>query len=64
MQTMANNGIDAHEAKYLALEEDYLRLKAEKQKSYYIVVYLSEKYGISVRAVYKIISRFKEQVQI
>lgn len=64
MQLMSDCGIDAKEIRYISMVEEYQRMKAEGLKGYYIVVHLAEKYNISVRGVYKIISRYKETIKL
>lgn len=56
------NGIDPKEVQYIPLVDEYKAMKAKRHKTCYIVYYLSDKYGISERSVYKIVKRFSKKV--
>lgn len=61
---MNENGIDTKDIQYIPMVEEYRRMKAKKHKVNYIVCYLSEKYDMSERGIYKIVKRFGERVKI
>lgn len=61
---MRKNSIDTGDVQYLALFEEYKRMKAKKHKVSYIVCFLSEKYDVTERGIYKIIKRFGERVKV
>lgn len=58
------NSIDPKEVHYLDMVEEYRLMKSKHHKTGYIVYYLSEKYGITERAIYKIVKRFSERVKL
>lgn len=63
--TMLNeNGIDPKEVQYLSLVDEYRSMKAKRHKTCYIVFFLSEKYHISERSVYKIVKRFSKRIKL
>lgn len=64
LQTVISRGVNIQDTKYLALFDEYNMMIKQNLKGYYIIVYLSEKYKISVRLVYKIIERMKSEVQL
>lgn len=61
---MKKNSIDIGDVQYLALFEEYKRMKAKKHKVSYIVCFLSDKYDVTERGIYKIIKRFGERVKV
>ena len=61
---MKKNSIDIGYVQYLALFEEYKRMKAKKHKVSYIVCFLSDKYDVTERGIYKIIKRFGERVKV
>lgn len=61
---MRKNSIDTGDVQYLALFEEYKRMKAKKHKVSYIVCFLSDKYDVTERGIYKIIKRFGERVKV
>jgi len=61
---MRENGIETSDVQYIYLYEDYKRMKAKKHKVSYIVCFLSEKYEITERGIYKIIKRFGERIKV
>lgn len=58
------NSIDPKEVQYLALVDEYKAMKAKRHKTCYIVYYLSDKYHLSERAVYKIVKRFSQRIKL
>lgn len=61
---MKKNSIDIGDVQYLALFEEYKRMKVKKHKVSYIVCFLSDKYDVTERGIYKIIKRFGERVKV
>lgn len=61
---MRKNSIEISDVQYLALFDEYKRMKAKKHKVSYIVCFLSEKYAITERGIYKIVKRFGERVKV
>lgn len=59
-----DNGIDTKDLNYLPMVEEFRKMKSKKHKVNYIVVYLSNKYGITERGIYKIVKRFGERVKV
>lgn len=59
-----DNGIDPKDLQYLPMVEEYRKMKSKKHKVNYIVCYLSEKYDITERGIYKIVKRFGERVRV
>ncbi len=51
-------GFKLEDLRYIELYSDYERMRKQGDKVTYIVSYLSEKYGVSERNIYKIIKRF------
>ena len=59
-----DNGIDTKDLNYLPMVEEFRKMKSKKHKVNYIVAYLSNKYGITGRGIYKIVKRFGERVKV
>lgn len=59
-----DNGIDTKDLNYLPMVEEFRKMKSKKHKVNYIVVYLSNKYDITERGIYKIVKRFGERVKV
>lgn len=57
LKTRHDCGIKADSYTYLPLYEDYKRLVSEGEKMTYIVAYLSEKYSVCERKVYKVLKQ-------
>lgn len=55
------SGVRLEDARYIDMYADYARMLADGNKVSYIVVVLSEKYGISERKVYSLIKRFQNE---
>lgn len=53
------SGVRLEDARYIDLYTDYSRMLGEGEKVSYIVVMLSEKYGVRERKVYSLIKRFQ-----
>lgn len=59
-----DNGIDTKDLNYLPMVEEFRKMKSKKHKVNNIVAYLSNKYGITERGIYKIVKRFGERVKV
>ena len=59
-----DNGIDTKDLQYLSMVEEFRRMKSKKHKVNYIVCFLSEKYDMSERGIYKIVKRFGERIKV
>lgn len=59
-----DNGIDPKDLQYIPMVEEYRKMKSKKHKVNYIVCYLSEKYDITERGIYKIVKRFGERIKV
>ena len=55
LQRLFNAGIRTSDCLYVDLFDDYTRMRAEGEKTTYIVAVLSDKYALSERKVYDII---------
>lgn len=61
---MNGNGIDPKDLQYLPMVEEFKKMKTKRHKVNYIVCFLSEKYNITERGVYKIVKRFGERIKL
>lgn len=52
-------GFKVGDSKYLELYADYARMHNQGEKITYIVMVLSERYGVSERKIYSIIKKFE-----
>lgn len=59
LKTMHKNGIKPKHYEFIKMFEDYKRMVANGDKITYIVTMLSSTYGISERAIYRIIELFE-----
>ena len=57
-------GIKPEDEKHIPLYKDYAKMLADGEKSTYIQLRLSEKYGICPRQVYSIYKRLNERISI
>lgn len=63
IRIMLECGLNIKDIEHLALYEQYCEMKKKKHKVIYIVNYLSEKYGLTERAIYKIVDRMEKRVK-
>lgn len=63
IRIMLECGLNIKDIEHLALYEQYCGMKKKKHKVSYIVNYLGEKYGLTERAVYKIVDRMEKRVK-
>ena len=61
---MNDNGIDTKDLQYLPMVEEFRKMKTKKHKVNYIVAFLSSKYEMSERGIYKIVKRFGERIKV
>lgn len=64
LQVMDNVSLDVGDVKYIPVYQDYIRLLQEGHKKTYIMQYLSGKYSIAERTIYRIIDKFSNTVNI
>lgn len=64
LKTLSENDIKISDVKHIELYAEYERMLSMRLKVTYIVEHLSERYGISVAQIYRIISRFKRTIKI
>ena len=60
MDTLDKIGISVQDSRHIPMYEDWLRLKTEGHKYFYIIRYLSQQYEISETSAYRIIRKFSE----
>lgn len=56
-------GIKIDDYKYLELYEEYVRMRESHYKTTYVVAFLSDKYKLCERKVYKVIKHFEDDCQ-
>ena len=59
LKRLHESGIRIDDYKYLGLYEEYVAMRKKNEKMTYCVAYLSDKYGLCERKVYKVISHFE-----
>lgn len=64
LKALSQNDIKTTDVKHLKLYSEYEAMIAESLKVTYIVEHLSDKYGVSVAQVYRIIRRFKRTIKV
>lgn len=62
LDVLFDNGCAPADYKYVGLMVEYERMMAEGNKRYSVMYYLSEKYGMLIRNVYRVVKRFNEQM--
>lgn len=62
LNRLCSAGIKPEDYKYADLFADYERLTREGEKKTYIVAILADKYSISERQVYAVISKFSQEL--
>lgn len=58
MEMLSKNGIDMCDYKYIPLYDEYREIVEHGDKTTYAVTFLSEKYNISERSIYRLLKRF------
>lgn len=61
---MTRQGISQDDVMYLDMFREYVRMSQEGHKKVYIVQYLSDKHKIGKATIYRVISRFSEEVAL
>ena len=61
LRRLCNVGIKPSDYRFVALYEDYMRMKREGDKTTYIVAILAERYAVCERKVYDIIRRMSAE---
>lgn len=64
LKRLHENGICIKDYQHIPMLAEYERMKSGGNKTTYIVAHLSEKYDISERKVYKVLSRLLKDCQI
>ncbi len=57
-------GITSEDYRWVPLYHEFLKMRKEGEKTVYIVAFLSEKYNICERKIYKIIQTMNRDCQI
>lgn len=57
-QFMVENDVQPQDVQYLAMYEEYKRMKKEGHKMVYIVAFLCDEYGVCEATVYRVVKRF------
>lgn len=57
-------GINPNDCRWVELYREYARMKGDGEKVVYIVAFLSRRYGICERKVYKIVRMMEKDCQI
>lgn len=60
LQMMSKNGVSVNDVNNLAVYEEYIQMKEQGTKVRYIATFLADKYGITDRAVFKIVKRLSQ----
>ena len=64
LQCINLHGGNLRDYKYIAMYEEYLEMISDGNKVSYIVYILSQKYGVSERTIYKLVSRFSVDITV
>ena len=62
MQAIEQSGVRLEDWRWVALYDEWVRMKNEGHKYEYIVYYLGEKFGISATSVYRIVKRLEKPI--
>lgn len=63
LEVLVSNGGKAKDVQHLAMFREYLRMEKEGHKPMYIVAFLSDEYGVSESTVYRVVARFKKELE-
>lgn len=58
LDRLGRAGVRPEDCRYIDLYNDYLKMKADREKMTYIVAVLADRYAVSERKIYAIIARF------
>ena len=64
MELMSKLDIKSTDYKFVTLYEEYLSMKKECLKYWYIITHLSEKYKISESTIKRLIRKFSKEVSL
>lgn len=64
MKLLVDANVNLSDVKYLAMYQEYLRMKKEGHKLTYIVVFLMDEYSVGQATVYRIIDKFSKPVMV
>ena len=64
LRIIADNKINITDVANLEIFTQFMKMKEEGHKVGYITIYLADKYGMTDRAIYKIIKRLNREVEI
>lgn len=63
IKVLLENKVNLHDIEYLAIYEQFVEMKA-KHKVSYVVCYLADKFSVTERTIYGIVSRFDHKVNV
>lgn len=61
LDRLGRAGVRPEDCRYLDLYDDYLKMKADREKMTYIVAMLADRYAVSERKVYAVIAQFGKE---
>lgn len=61
---MSKNGVNVNDVNNIAVYEEYVKMKEEGTKVRYIATFLASKYGMTDRAVFKIVKRLSQMSRL
>jgi hypothetical protein len=64
MELMSRLDLKSADYQYISLYDEYLILRRGRQKYWYVITYLSEKYGISESTVKRLVRKFSREVDL
>ena len=62
MKMMSHSGIKTDDWQHVAMYDEYLDMRKNREKFRYIMAYLAEKYNISESSVKRIVKRLSSEV--
>lgn len=63
LNLMLKNSIKRTDMEYIGMMDDYKKMRMQRQKVGYIVNFLADKYGISVRTVFNVVKKMSSRVK-
>lgn len=64
MKMMSESGIKSEDWRHVKMYEEYVRMRADKEKFRWVMAYLAEKYMLSESSVRRVIKRLSGEVRI
>jgi orotate phosphoribosyltransferase-like protein len=64
LMTLSKNGVSVNDVNYLDIYDDYREMKKQGTKVRYIALCLADKYGLTDRAIFKIVKRLGQQMSL